>query len=58
MKEIPGIPPGREYTTDEFETANERVRAAREALVRGQQDKMHTSGGSPDEEEDQPHCSE
>lgn len=34
MKKIPGIPVDREYTVDEFETANERVRSARERLLR------------------------
>jgi transcriptional regulator with XRE-family HTH domain len=34
MKKIPGVPAGREYTVEEFETANERVRAARETLLR------------------------
>lgn len=33
MKQISGIPVDREYTVDEFETANERVRAARKRLL-------------------------
>jgi transcriptional regulator with XRE-family HTH domain len=33
MKKIPGVPANREYTVDEFERANERVRAAREVLL-------------------------
>lgn len=34
MKKIPGVPAGREYTVEEFETANERVRSAQETLLR------------------------
>ena len=34
MKKIPHIPVEREYTVEEFETANERVRAARGKLLR------------------------
>ncbi len=33
MKKIPGVPAGREYTVEEFETANERVRVARATLL-------------------------